>query len=206
MDRNSIRSCALWLVALLMWCTPGQARVVVTVPFVPPNFGLQTGDILIEATAGETLAGMWLDVWINDGQSGGPTLTGYDVSSAATLWGQHAVSVSPLLDAPTTNELLVYVYNDTLENSPIGTGANGVLARLTFDMSGMSDYWYHPISVSSVLATQGTMLEGGDWGDVQSVTSFIDGGFVSVPESSTLALAALGLAALVAFGWRRRRR
>jgi hypothetical protein len=182
------------LVVAIALGSVADAAVIVSVETKPLFPSIQTLNVIATATAGEAISSMDLDVVINGGIAGGPGLFDIELTSPGTVFSQAPASVFPEITVPTDIEVFYSIENNVIVDVPIGT--NSILAVLHFNLTGLPPAYY-PVSVHFANSPSGlsTALFS-TTGEI--FPTFIDGGFVAIPEPTSIVLAAVSLVGLVA--------
>jgi hypothetical protein len=162
-----------------------------------------TLNVVITSTQGEGLNSMDLDVILNNNVAGNGTITGYNITTAPTLWAASANTLAPGLDPPGTEIFESVFLNSTTTNVPIG--ASSILATVTFDMSGVAPgvyAWGVGPNDSSMTAPTTLFATTGE-----VIPTYIGGTITiaAVPEPSSIVLGLFAAAGMAAVVIRRRR-
>lgn len=192
------------VVAVLAMPALASAAVTVTVGnnVLAANTPGQVINIQISATAGEGLNSMDLNAIVNNNLGSSPIISGFNISTAPTLWAANATTVINGVDPPGT-EIFESVVNNSAVDSPIG--ANSILATLTIDTTGFfAGSWPLSVGPNGSSTTAPTTLFSVS-GEV--VPQYLDGNIsiAVVPEPSSIILGLFAAAGMAAVVIRRRR-
>jgi hypothetical protein len=168
-----------------------------------PNQAGQVVDIIITSTAGEGLNSMDLDILLAG--PGSPTATALSLNGVGTLFAQNASTIFPGIDPPSDTELFQSVANNAAVNSVIG--ASSVLARVTFDTTGIFAGVF-PWSVDDAEASGGGSFGSSFQATGGPVIPQLIAGELSifvVPEPSSIVLGLFAAAGMASVVIRRRR-
>lgn len=185
--------------SLVVGLLPSTALAVPTITvgnhLLLPNTPNQVIAILV-SSAGEQVAGLDLYLYVNGGVGPAPVITAIDVVGPGTIFAPNNVgqfSLGPPYDVP------------GLQPSAITTTAsgfvpaNGVLAYVTFDTTGI------PVGGYTISLTNPD-LGPTDFAVNPGFDAILVDGFIGqVPEPSTFVLAALGVAGACGMRLRRKR-
>jgi len=194
------------LAATLVWLAApatSTATIIVNAPSVTEGF-VGTFPITISATNGETISGVEFFLEVNGAAGPAPMILGLDLNGPGTIFGAAASSVfsyGPPYDPPTLLAASLVMFDTPGTDIP----ASGVLAYVSVDLQSYPAPGLFPVSMFSTLLGASTFYNSQtgpyDAADVQ----FNTGVWMTGPEPSSFALAALAGAALVGVAIRRAR-
>jgi hypothetical protein len=179
------------------------ATIIVTVPFLPEGY-VGTFPITISATGGETINAVDFFLEVNGGVGPAPMIMGLDLNGPGTIFGAVPSSVfsyDPLYDPPT----LVAAAQVVLDTPGTNISANGVLAYVSVDLQSYPTPGLFPVSMVSTLLGASIFYNWPTGPYDEADVQFNTGIWMTGPEPSSFALAALAGAALVGVAVRRAR-
>ncbi len=200
-----------FLAVVAVLAMPALASAAVTITAGSANIiqgNSAVVDVIITSDAGEGLNSADLDILLGGffGFSPAPVATALDLNGVGTLFAQNASTLFPGLDPPSDTELFQSIVNDASVNSVIG--ASSILARVTFDTTGvpLGAYpWTLDDNQASAGGAAGTVLFSTS---AEVVPTQINGGFINVvpvPEPASVVLGLFAAAGLASVVIRRRR-
>ncbi|MGD9721336.1 MAG: PEP-CTERM sorting domain-containing protein [Pirellulales bacterium] len=211
---------AICLSAALVCTAAVPAQAIITIHagnhVMLPNTPGQVIDIMITSDSGDEISGLDLYLMINGADANAydpstPRITAIDVTGPGTVFGAVPSTTFPYGDPWDVANGTSYGQNVAYGAAPNATSgpsadapANGVLAHVTVDTTGVFGGIY-PLSLTDPFIFGPTLLSkvtgplvlGEDY-------VLVDGMLGSIPEPSSLVLAALGAAGVAVVSLRRR--